>query len=77
MKAAQMATGLAGAAARWAAGGFAIAPPEALAARLEVCRGCELWDAQGFRSTGRCRKCGCSTQAKLRMATSKCPVGKW
>jgi hypothetical protein len=77
MKAAHMAKSLAGAAARWAASGFPLASPKALAARLDVCYACEWWDAQGFRGTGRCRKCGCSTQAKLRMATSKCPLGKW
>jgi hypothetical protein len=72
-----MAAGLAGAAARWARHGFPVASPEALAARLQICRGCEFWDARGFGGSGRCRKCGCSTQAKLRMATAKCPVGKW
>lgn len=77
MKAAHMAAEIARAAARWAASGFPLASPEALADRLEVCRACELWDAQGFRGTGRCLRCGCSTQAKLRMATSKCPAGKW
>lgn len=77
MKTAQMAANLAGAAVNWARHGFPLVSPEALAARLEVCRVCEWWDAQGYRGTGRCLKCGCSTQTKLRMATSKCPDGKW
>jgi hypothetical protein len=77
MKAAQMAAGLAENAARWARHGFPVASEETLAARLAACHACEFWDARGFGGSGRCRKCGCSTQAKLRMATAKCPVGKW
>jgi hypothetical protein len=30
-----------------------------------------------MRGTGRCSKCGCSTWAKLRMASEKCPIDKW
>ena len=51
--------------------------PEALATRQDICRACPEWDATALNSTGRCRKCGCSTWAKLRMATEKCPIGKW
>jgi hypothetical protein len=61
----------------WARSGFQPTKPETLQARLEECQKCEFWDSQGFFNTGRCRKCGCSTQAKLRMATASCPVGKW
>jgi hypothetical protein len=77
MKAAYMASGLVKTAGQWARAGFPLASEETLAARLDACRACEFWDARGFRGSGRCRKCGCSTQAKLRMATAKCPVGKW
>ena len=52
-------------------------PPEALATREATCRACPEWDAAALNSTGRCRKCGCSTWAKLRMATERCPLGKW
>ena len=65
------------AAADWTKSGFPIPDPETFNARLETCRGCEFWDESGFAKTGRCKKCGCSTQAKLRMATEKCPIGKW
>jgi hypothetical protein len=62
---------------RFARAGFATTPPEALAAREATCRACLEWDAQALNKTGRCRKCGCSTWAKLRMATERCPLGKW
>ncbi len=61
----------------WAKSGFQTADLETLSVRLETCKGCEFWDKSGFAKTGRCKKCGCSTQAKLRMATEKCPIGKW
>lgn len=57
--------------------GFIPTPPEALAAREATCRACDQWDAAALRGTGRCNKCGCSTWAKLRMATERCPLGKW
>lgn len=62
---------------RFARSGFATTPPEALAAREATCRACPEWDAAALNATGRCRKCGCSTWAKLRMATERCPLGKW
>lgn len=52
-------------------------PPDILAQREATCRACPEWDASALKATGRCRKCGCSTWAKLRMATEKCPLGKW
>jgi len=65
------------AAHRFARAGFATTPPEALASRQATCKACPEWDAQALNATGRCRKCGCSTWAKLRMATERCPLGKW
>jgi hypothetical protein len=62
---------------RFARSGFAATPPEILAAREATCRACPEWDAAALNATGRCRKCGCSTWAKLRMATERCPLGKW
>jgi len=73
----QMGANLAGSLGDWAVGGFAIATPEQLETRMAICKGCEFWNESGFAGTGSCQKCGCSTQAKLRMATSKCPEGKW
>jgi predicted Zn-ribbon and HTH transcriptional regulator len=61
----------------FASSGFATTPPEALATREATCRACPEWDAAALNATGRCRKCGCSTWAKLRMATERCPIGKW
>ena len=61
----------------FARAGFATTPPEALATREATCRACPEWDASALNNTGRCRKCGCSTWAKLRMATEACPLGKW
>jgi hypothetical protein len=62
---------------KFAASNFIPTPPEALATRQDICKACPEWDAQALNKTGRCRKCGCSTWAKLRMATEKCPIGKW
>jgi hypothetical protein len=63
--------------ARFARFGFSTTPPKILADREAACRACPEWDSQALNATGRCRKCGCSTWAKLRMATERCPLGKW
>jgi len=61
----------------WTSSGFAPTPPDILATREATCRACTEWDAAALNNTGRCRKCGCSTWAKIRMATERCPLGKW
>lgn len=61
----------------WARSGFTKASPGQIEERLSICRSCEWWNPEGFRGTGRCRKCGCSTWAKIRMTSSACPIGKW
>jgi len=61
----------------WTAKGFAATDEETLWTRTKICGSCEFWNATALRGTGRCMKCGCSTWAKLRMATEKCPIGKW
>lgn len=61
----------------WVKNGATITSTEELESRLNICKQCEFWDEKAFNNTGRCRKCGCSTWAKLRMATEKCPIGKW
>jgi hypothetical protein len=63
--------------ANWAKHGFELVDKNQLEKRLSICAGCDLWDQSGFGGTGRCSECGCSTQAKLRMASEKCPLGKW
>ena len=65
------------AAGRFIRHGAPTTPPEILATREATCRACPEWDATALNGTGRCRKCGCSTWAKLRMATESCPLGKW
>jgi len=66
-----------GSISNFAISGFNLTPKENLAERESICRTCDQWDAAALRNTGRCRKCGCSTWAKLRMATERCPLGKW
>jgi len=61
----------------WTSSGFTATPPDILAAREATCRACPEWDATAMGGTGRCRICKCSTWAKLRMATERCPLGKW
>ena len=61
----------------WAAKGFAVVTPEQLDSRKAICATCEFWNPAGFSGSGSCNKCGCSTFAKLRMSTSKCPIDKW
>ena len=61
---------------RFAKSGFKIADTETLAIRKAICDKCEFWDSTAFFGRGKCRKCGCSS-AKLRLASEKCPIGKW
>jgi len=61
----------------FASSGFNTTPQEILTERESICRSCDQWDAKAINGTGRCKKCGCSTWAKLRMATERCPLGKW
>jgi hypothetical protein len=62
---------------RWARSGFSKASEKQINKRLEICRGCEFWDSEAWGGTGKCKKCGCSTYAKIRLKTEKCPIGKW
>ena len=62
---------------KFSSSGFALIDGDQLEIRLAVCMECPFWEKNGFFGSGRCNKCGCSTQAKLRMATEKCPIGKW
>lgn len=61
----------------WMKSGFDIIDDFNLSKRMQICISCEFWDKASFRGTGKCTKCGCSTWAKLRMATERCPLGKW
>jgi predicted Zn-ribbon and HTH transcriptional regulator len=62
---------------KWSNNKFHIVSNKILNDRLEICKSCEFWDNSGYIGTGKCKKCGCSTWAKLRMATERCPMGKW
>ena len=73
----EMAKNLANSMGSWARAGFKVTDDVTLNKRMAQCKACPEWDKDGMGGTGRCRKCGCSTQAKLRMASEKCPIGKW
>lgn len=62
---------------KWTSAGIPITNEETFNFRISICKDCEFWNKDGFAGTGSCVKCGCSTQAKLRMATAKCPIDKW
>ena len=74
---ATQAKSLLSASSAWAKSGFNTATETELQSRMEICKECDFWNPKGFRGTGSCQKCSCSTQAKLRMSTSKCPIDKW
>lgn len=57
--------------------GFLETTQDELDKRLGICKNCDFFDPNAFFGSGRCTKCGCSTWAKLRMATERCPIGKW
>jgi len=61
----------------WGLEGMPVATRKMFNERLKICESCEFWDSSAFANTGKCEKCGCSTQAKLRLDTSVCPIGKW
>jgi hypothetical protein len=61
----------------FAATGFQVTSINELEKRLEICHKCEFFESKWFAGTGRCSKCGCSIQVKLRMAASTCPINKW
>jgi len=41
--------------------------------RKGICATCPLW----LPEQKRCSKCGCKTEAKIRLATEHCPEAKW
>lgn len=60
----------------WAKVGFKLASPIELDARIAICQKCEQWEPKGWAGLGKCKKCGCSG-VKLKLASEKCPLGKW
>lgn len=57
----------------WAVSGFSAASEEEQARRLAICEACPLRNAEDRR----CWKCGCFTDAKVKLKTEHCPEGKW
>ena len=57
--------------AEWGAGGFEFATNHR--ERMAICRECEFYLAEQEK----CKKCGCYMNAKTKLETAKCPVGKW
>jgi hypothetical protein len=60
------------------AGGPVVAPFEVAKKRLKTCKKCEYY----YESTmgtdhDRCTSCGCFIIAKVNVASSECPIGKW
>jgi len=55
----------------WAQGGFRLANKETQEKRIAECSKCE------FHKNSRCLKCGCFTQAKVKLLSSRCPLGRW
>ena len=41
--------------------------------RWDICKGCEFL----FKPTNTSKKCGCFMKTKTKIATSRCPIGKW
>lgn len=63
---------------KWAKSGFKTVDEQSIYdARLEICKSCPEWDSNALGGTGRCKICGCSTKAKLRLATESCPKNLW
>jgi|TARA_R110000803_G_scaffold115938_4_gene184581 hypothetical protein len=47
--------------------------------RYEICVG-GMWNDRCDEykpNTNQCRSCGCFVNAKVKIATEKCPLGKW
>jgi hypothetical protein len=55
----------------WVSQGMPLTPADVLKTRQETCKACEHFTGS------KCKLCGCFTEAKLRMATETCPIGKW
>ena len=61
----------------WMQSGFEIANESETSKRKSICKDCEHWISSAWNGTGKCKLCGCSTWAKIRIATERCPIGKW
>jgi len=41
--------------------------------RMDICKSCEFL----LKPANNCKKCGCFMGVKTKIATSRCPIGKW
>lgn len=62
---------------KWINSGLRLASKEEIEKRRRICITCPFWDSMALNATGRCKKCGCSTWAKIKLATESCPEKKW
>lgn len=53
--------------------GMPVLSEEQAQQRLSICGECEFF----ISAEKRCGKCGCYMEVKAKMATTKCPIGKW
>jgi len=52
---------------------YLIVPDHILEERMEICKGCDKFDALQKR----CSECGCYIPAKARVSVDGCPLNKW
>jgi len=55
----------------WVMAGFKLTPNQIKNKRLKICKSCYFFE------NNKCQKCGCFTNFKTRLISSKCPIGKW
>lgn len=53
--------------------GFKKVSDEEFENRMQICRGCEFFDAD----SSRCKNCGCFLKIKASWNSEKCPIDKW
>ena len=53
------------------------APSQLFETRLAICRTCPAFEPAGWFGLGRCSRCGCIAQLKLRLSSQHCPDGLW
>ena len=69
----EQAANFAGSMVNFAKSGFKTCGEEEKERRLEICRGCALFDSESVR----CTKCGCALKYKAGIEGEKCPLGLW
>jgi hypothetical protein len=61
----------------FAVSGMELASTDTYNGRLDICKACEHYDPSGYNNTGKCSICKCSTVAKPKLASAKCPIERW